>query len=110
MGTSKFLGEFEQMMLLAVLHLKDQAYGRAIREELEARVGRKVTHGASYTTLDRMVSKGLLESNLEKPEPGRGGHAKRYFRVTAQGIQALRESRAAFQTLWSGLEEILEES
>lgn len=109
MGTNKFLGEFEQMVLLAVLHLKAGAYGRAIREELEERVGRKVTHGAAYVTLDRMVTKGLLESSLADPEPGRGGRARRYFRVTPAGVQALRESRAALQTLWTGLESILEE-
>lgn len=110
MGKTKYLGEFEQMVLLGILHLKDEAYGLAIRKELEARVGRKVTHGASYITLDRMVAKGLLESELREPEPGRGGRAKRYFRVTPVGIQALRESRTALQALWSGLEAILEES
>ena len=110
MGKSKFLGEFEQMVLLAILHLKDGAYGRAIRQELQERVGRTVTHGASYITLDRMVSKGLLESELRDPDAGRGGRARRYFRVTAVGLQELRESRAALQNLWSGLEEILEET
>lgn len=109
MRTNKFLGEFEQMVLLAILHLGDEAYGRAIREELESRASRAVTHGASYITLDRMVSKGLLESELRDPEPTRGGRAKRYFSVTPAGVQALRESRTALQNLWSGLEAILEE-
>lgn len=109
MGSSKFLGEFEQMVLLAILHLKDGAYGRAIRKELESRANRTVTHGASYVTLDRMVSKGLLESELRDPEEGRGGRARRYFRVTPDGIQALRASRAALQNLWNGLETVLEE-
>jgi DNA-binding PadR family transcriptional regulator len=110
MGTNKFLGEFEQMVLLAILHLEDGAYGRAIRQELQSRANRTVTHGASYITLDRMVSKGLLESELREPDPGRGGRARRYFRVTPAGVQALRESRAALQNLWSGLEAILEET
>jgi len=110
MAPSKFLGEFEQMVLLAVLHLGDRAYGRAIREELESRANRTVTHGASYITLDRMVGKGLLESELREPESGRGGRAKRYFRVTPEGLTALRESRAALQNLWNGLEDILEET
>ena len=110
MGTTKFLGEFEQMVLLAILHLQDGAYGRAIREELQAKANRTVTHGASYVTLDRMVAKGLLESELKEPGEGRGGRAKRYFRVTPAGVQALRESRAALQNLWNGLEGILEET
>jgi len=110
MGTSKFLGEFEQMVLLAILHLGDEAYGRAIREELEDRANRTVTHGASYITLDRMVSKGLLESELRDPDPSRGGRARRYFRVTPAGLSALKESRAALQNLWKGLEAILEET
>ena len=110
MGTNKYLGEFEQMVLLAILHLEDGAYGRAIREELQERANRTVTHGAAYVTLDRMVAKGLLESELREPEPGRGGSARRYFTVTAEGLQGLRESRAAFQNLWKGLEEILEET
>ena len=110
MGTNKFLGEFEQMILLAILHLKEGAYGRAIREELQERANRSVTHGASYVTLDRMVSKGLLESEMRDPDPGRGGRARRYFTVTPAGVQALRESRAALQNLWTGLEGILEET
>ena len=109
-GSGKFLGEFEQMVLLAVLHLGDQAYGRAIREKLQDRANRTVTHGASYVTLDRMVSKGLLDSELREPDPDRGGRARRYFRVTPDGLTALRESREALQNLWHGLEAVLEET
>ena len=110
MGAKKFLGEFEQMMLLAILHLGDGAYGRAIREELERRADREVTHGAAYITLDRMVAKGLLESELREPSSERRGRAKRYFRVTTAGIEMLRESRATLQNLWRGLEAVLEET
>jgi len=109
MSNAKFLGEFEQMVLLAVLRLDDDAYGLSIRKELEARTGRRVSHGASYVTLDRMEAKGLVESRLGEPVQGRGGRAKRYFRVTPDGVQALRASRAALQSLWSGVEEVLEE-
>jgi PadR family transcriptional regulator PadR len=109
MSGNKFLGEFEQMVLLAVLRLQDGAYGLSIRKELEAKTGRKVSHGASYVTLDRMEAKGLLDSTLGEPAKGRGGRAKRYFRVTPEGLQALRASRTALQSLWSGLEEVLEE-
>lgn len=110
MGATKYLGEFEQMVLLAILHLADDAYGLAIRRELEKRTGRKVSHGASYVTLDRLENKGLLVSTLGKPTPGRGGRAKRYFTVTPTGITALRESRKALQSLWGGLDAVLEDS
>ncbi len=110
MGEIKFLGEFEQMVLLAILHLGDGAYGLTIRRELEKKTRRKVTHGAAYITLDRLEKKGLLCSELGDPTPGRGGRAKRYFHVTPVGITALRESRKALQNLWGGLEAVLEDS
>ena len=110
MGDTKYLGEFEQMVLLAILHLGDAAYGLSIRRELERRTGRQVTHGAAYITLDRLEKKGLLSSALGDPTPGRGGRAKRYFQVTPVGVAALRESRKALQSLWGGLETILEDS
>lgn len=103
------LGEFEQAILLAILRLEDGAYGVAIRQELKACTGRKVSHGAAYVTLDRLQAKGLLESQLGESAPQRGGRRKRYFRVTPAGIEALRASRKALMTLWSGLEEVLEE-
>ena len=110
MGEAKYLGEFEQMVLLAILHLGDGAYGLAIRRELENRTGRQVTHGAAYITLDRLEKKALLSSELGDPTPGRGGRAKRYFHVTTIGVAALRESRKALQSLWGGLEAVLEDS
>ncbi len=108
--SAKYLGEFEQAILLAVLRLGEGAYGRAIRQELEACTGRRVSHGAAYITLDRMQSKGLLESWLADPGPGRGGRRKRYFQVSAVGVKALRESREALMSLWDGVEKTLEES
>lgn len=110
MADTKYLGEFEQMVLLAILHLRDGAYGLAIRRELEKRTGRQVSHGAAYITLDRLEKKGLLHSELGDPTPGRGGRAKRYFHVTPTGVTALRESRKALQNLWGGLEAVLEDS
>jgi len=110
MGDIKYLGEFEQMVLLAILHLEEGAYGLAIRRELERRTGRTVSHGAAYITLDRLEKKGLLRSELGEPTPGRGGRAKRYFQVTTAGVAALRESRKALQNLWGGLEAVLEDS
>lgn len=104
----KFLGELEQAVLLAVLRLGEGAYGLTVRQELEACTARRVTHGAAYSTLDRLEEKGLLESWLGESTPGRGGRRKRYFRVTETGVEALRLSRSALINLWSGVEEVLE--
>jgi len=110
MAKTRYLGEFEQAILLAVLRLGDGAYGLAIRSEIEACVGRHVTHGAAYSTLDRLEDKGLLRSWLGESTPGRGGRRKRHFEVTTSGLEALRISRAALMSLWSGVEKVLEES
>ena len=107
---AKLLGEFEQAILLAVLRRGEGAYGLAIRQELESRTGRRVSHGSAYITLDRMQAKGLVKSRLADPADGRGGRRKRYFQVTAVGIRALRESRSALIRLWDGVDEVLEES
>ena len=108
MANSGFLGEFEQALLLAVLRVGEGAYGSSIRKELAACTGRKVSHGASYVTLDRLEAKGLVRSELGSSTPGRGGRRKRLFRVTAAGIAALKESRDALVNLWSGVEEMEE--
>lgn len=110
MAKTRYLGEFEQAILLAVLRLGDEAYGLAIRTELQDCAGREVTHGAAYSTLDRLEDKGLLQSWLGESTPGRGGRRKRHFEVTAAGLEALRSSREALLSLWSGVEEVLEES
>ena len=110
MTDTKHLGEFEQMVMLAILQVGEDAYGLAIRQELEARTGRKVSHGAAYVTLERLAKKGLVETWMGKPPAQRGGRSKRHFRVTSMGVDALRESYEAMQGLRSGLEEILEKS
>lgn len=110
MAKTKYLGEFEQTILLAVLRVGDGAYGSAIRKEVEACTGRKVTHGAAYITLDRLEAKGLVESELGSSAPGRGGRRKRLFEVTPDGVKALRASREALSKLWQGVEELSEES
>ncbi len=104
-----FLGEFEQLVLLALLHLGDSAYAINAREEIERRTGRAVTRGAVYVTLDRLERKGYLESWLADPTPERGGRAKRYFRVRPAGLAALKHSRATLQSMWTGLEPMLTE-
>ena len=104
-----FLGELEQMLLLAVLRMADEAYGMAIRTELEGQTGRHVARGAVYITLDRLERKGYLESWLGDPTAERGGRAKRFFALTPAGTAALRVSRDALVSLWSGYESMLEE-
>jgi PadR family transcriptional regulator, regulatory protein PadR len=104
MRSRDFLGEFEQMVLLAVLRLGDKAYGVPIRQEIERRTGRSLTVGALYTTLDRLEQKGHLSSSFSDPTPERGGRSKRYFKVRPLGLRALRESREAMSAMWEGLE------
>jgi DNA-binding PadR family transcriptional regulator len=102
------LGEFEQMVLLAVLCAAQEgdAYGVTVHGELERRTKRRVARGAVYMTLDRLEKKGLLESYLTDPTPERGGRAKRCYRVTRPALAALRASRRALVALWEGLERV----
>ena len=97
------LGEFEQIVLLAILRLKDQAYGVSIRSEISNRTGREPASGALYTTLDRLERKGLLKSRIGEPTRQRGGRAKRYYVVTAPGAAAVARAQRAFRNLLHGL-------
>jgi PadR family transcriptional regulator PadR len=97
------LGEFELVVLLAVLQLGDDAYGVPVRDEIVHRTGRDVARGAVYVTLDRLTRKGYLRSRLADPTPERGGRPKRYFELTARGNKALRESLAALERMREGL-------
>jgi DNA-binding PadR family transcriptional regulator len=110
MNKTTYLGELEHMVLLAILRLGDDAYGISIRDELEARVGREVTRGAAYITLERLTKKGYLATRMGEPSPERGGRAKRFYEVTALGREALRESGQAFMRLWAGQEALLEDT
>lgn len=103
-----FPGEFEQMVLLAVMRLGDEAYGLAVKDELESVAGRSPSSGALYTTLDRMERKGLLESHAGESTEARGGRARRYLRLTAEGREILARSRSALLALWDGLEGALD--
>ncbi|MEZ5315963.1 MAG: helix-turn-helix transcriptional regulator [Vicinamibacterales bacterium] len=99
------LGEFEQMVLLAVLCVAEQdvdPYGVNVHAELEARAKRRVARGAIYMTLDRLEKKGLLQSYLTDPTPERGGRARRCYRVTRPALAALDASRRALEALWAG--------
>lgn len=103
-----YLGEFEQIVLIAVLRLGDHAYAIPIREEIEERTGRTVARGALYTALERLETKGCLRSSMSDPLPERGGRARRYFIVTSTGLAAVRTSRQSLLRLWQGLEGLLE--
>ena len=100
---SDVLGAFEQAVLLAVVRLRDQAYGRAILKEVQARLERDVAAGAVHATLERLERKRLLSSRLGGGTPVRAGRARRYYRPQPAGIQALNEARAAVDTIWHGL-------
>ena len=97
------LGEFEQLILLAILRLEDDAYGVTIRAELADRAGRHVAPGALYTALERLAVKGLIASRMSDPTPQRGGRAKRLVTVTATGRKALTRSVQAYDRLLDGL-------
>src|SRR5262245_9855272 len=101
------LGEFEQMVLLAVLRLGDDAYAVTIRQEIEDRTGRAVSRGAIYITLDRLEKKGYLVSRLADATAERGGRSKRYYEVQPVGAVALRESWSAIRKMWEGLEPVI---
>jgi DNA-binding PadR family transcriptional regulator len=110
MTRQAILGEFEQLVLLAVLQLDDNAYGPEISALLEERAGRQVSRGALYSSLDRLEAKGFLEWRLHEPSPERGGHPKRCFNVTEMGMVALRTAREAMRNLSTGLEDLLGEA
>ncbi len=105
-----YLGEFEQVVLLAILRLKDEAYAVPVREEIEARTARSVARGALYTALDRLEAKRCLTSRMSEPLAERGGRSRRYYTVTPAGLSALRASRHALLQLWNGIESQLERS
>lgn len=108
MSPSSFLGEFEQMLLLAILQQGDRAFALEVREELGRSAGRSVSRGAFYTTLDRLEKKGMVEWTEEDPGLRRSGPLRR-FSVTSEGIAALQASRRALETLWRGLDVLAEE-
>jgi DNA-binding PadR family transcriptional regulator len=103
MAATPALGEFEHVVLLAILRLGDDAYGVTIRREIAECTEREPAPGALYTTLDRLEEKGLVASTYGDPTPERGGRAKRYFTVTARGVGAVARAQRAYQRLLKGL-------
>lgn len=98
------LGEFEQLVLLAILHLDGDVYGVPIVEEIERRTGRSVSRAAVYVTLRRLEKRGLVTSWMSDPTPERGGKAKRCVRVEPPGKQILLDSRRALESMWKDLD------
>lgn len=104
MEKETYLGELEQMVLWAVLRLGGDGYGAVVLKELNDRVGRRVSTGALYATLDRLEAKGVIQSRLADSEPGRGGRRKRLMTVTASGREALGRTRQEWLSLWDGMD------
>jgi DNA-binding PadR family transcriptional regulator len=102
----RFLTDFELMVMLAVLRVRDEAYGVPIAREIEQTIGRPVTHAAVYLALDRLRKHGLVASRLGEPTPERGGRAKKLFSVTPTGLRAIRRTQRAFIDLWKGIPEL----
>jgi PadR family transcriptional regulator, regulatory protein PadR len=100
------LGTFELTVLLALIRLGDSAYGIPISHEIRVRGGREVSLGSIYSTLERLKTKGLVSSEVGEPTPERGGRAKKYFRVTAEGLREVRETQRLLKRLWQGLQEL----
>ena len=97
------LGAFEQAVVLAIVRLRDDAYGRAILKEVQARLERDIAAGAVHATLERLEEKGLIASRLGSGTPIRGGRARRFYRLQPSGLRALNDARAAIDSLWRGL-------
>jgi PadR family transcriptional regulator PadR len=103
MSDRDYLGEFEHIVVLALLRLSDRAYGVTVRQEIEARISREVSIGAVYATLDRLEAKGYVKSQIGEPTPERGGRSKRFFRVTAKGVAAVNRTHRALLSMTEGL-------
>jgi PadR family transcriptional regulator, regulatory protein PadR len=103
MGRDGYLGEFEQVVLLAVARLGDEAYGMRVRQEIEARAGRRASIGAVYATLERLVTKGLARETETPGGEERSGLARRFFTLTPDGVAALEEARDLQSRMWAGL-------
>ena len=110
MGEKGFLGEFELVVMLAVLQAGEGAYAVGVRRVIEERTGRRVSRGTVYVTLNRLERKGLLSSSLSPPTPERGGKAKRIFRLRPGGIEAVRASRSMLRAMGRGVDPLLEDA
>lgn len=106
MPRHSYLGEFELFVLLALMRLGDDAYGVPISREIEQCTGRETSLGSVYAALERLEEKGIVSSTVGDPTPERGGRAKRYFRLTDQGLQEVRRAQRSLVSLWRGLPQL----
>jgi len=106
MQPREYLGDFEQLIVLAIVRLKEQAYGMRIRQEIEQRAGREVSIGAVYETLSRLEKKGFLLSQESARDQERKGRARRFYKVTGTGAEALNNSMAALRAMRPGLKPV----
>ncbi len=106
MDKSTYLRDLELMILLVVLRLGDDAYGVPIARELKVHARREVSLANVYATLEGLQEKGYVSSELADPTPERGGRAKRYFSVTAQGLKKVRETQRILVRLWRGVADL----
>ncbi len=107
MGTKKeTLGEFELLVMLAVMRLGDEAYAVPIVDQIAERTGRTPSRSAVYLTLKRLEESGLVSSEMGEPLPERGGKARRYVRVMPEGIRLVQETQSGLQRMWEGLEQL----
>jgi len=97
------LREFEQLVLLSVLRLGDDAYGARLREDLEDTAHRSVSIATIYVALSRLEQHGLVRSWMSDPTPVRGGKAKKYYGLKPEGVRALREAKATLERMWGGV-------
>jgi DNA-binding PadR family transcriptional regulator len=104
MARGEFLGEFEQVVLLAVARLGDEGYGVTIRREIERRAGRSPVIGAVYATLERLEAKGCVSSYEGEAAPVRGGRSRRHYRLEPAGVEALRSARRQLDRMWEGVD------
>jgi DNA-binding PadR family transcriptional regulator len=103
MSSRDHFGEWELMVMLALMRLGDDAYGVPICREIEEQTGREISVGSIYATLERLEEKGFVSSALGRPTAERGGRARRYFRVTSNGVREVRKTQQSLMNLWSGL-------
>ena len=103
-SNSSSLGEFEHIVLLTLVRLGDEAYGMSVRTTINELIGRDISIGAIYTTLERLQGKGYVDSRMGESTAKRGGRAKKYFFVTGKGRKVLKETRANLEILWQGIQ------
>ena len=102
----ELLGNFELMVLLAVIRVGDDAYGVPISQAIEDGTGREVLVGSVYAALERLEGKGFVGSEVGEPTPERGGRAKKYFHITAKGMRQVLDTKRALTKLWQGVPEL----